>query len=105
MPEREKLFEQFPPVSSAEWMDRIKADLKGADFNSAMVWKTSMGFDVLPFYRQEDIKELRYIKSPPGESPFIRGKKISGKWRIRQDIVVSDYAEANRKAVRLTENG
>ena len=106
MPEREKLFEQFPPVSSKEWMDRISADLKGADFSSRLVWKTDMGFDVMPFYRQEDITELKYIDSLPGQSPFIRGKKLSGNnWRIRQDIKVTDYAEANLKAIRLIESG
>jgi methylmalonyl-CoA mutase len=26
---KEKLFEQFPPVSTREWMDKINADLKG----------------------------------------------------------------------------
>ena len=105
MPEREKLFEQFPPVSTEEWMDKIKADLKGADFNSRLVWKTGMGFDLMPFYRQEDIKELKYVNSLPGESPFIRGKKITDNWRIRQDIKVTDFTEANHKAIRLTESG
>ena len=27
---REKLFEQFPPVSTAEWKAKVEADLKGA---------------------------------------------------------------------------
>ena len=106
MPEREKLFEQFPPVSTEEWMSRIKADLKRADFNSRLVWKTGMGFDVMPFYRHEDIKKLKYINSLPGESPFIRGKKAGdNNWRIRQDIKVTNYTEANHKAIRLTESG
>jgi len=32
MPDKEKLFEQFPPVSTEEWMNRVKEDLKGRDF-------------------------------------------------------------------------
>jgi methylmalonyl-CoA mutase len=39
MNKREKLFEQFPPVSRSEWMEKIKNDLKGADFNKTLVWK------------------------------------------------------------------
>ena len=70
-----KLFEQFPPVSSEEWMEKIRADLKGADFNKKMVWKTAEGFDVMPFYRKEDIENLWFVNSLPGEFPFVRGTK------------------------------
>ena len=28
-----KLFDQFPPVSTEEWMEKVTADLKDADFN------------------------------------------------------------------------
>ena len=44
MSKQEKLFEQFPPVSTKEWMDKIITDLKGADFNKKLVWKTDEGF-------------------------------------------------------------
>ena len=40
--EKRKLFEQFPPVAT-RWMDRITSDLKGADFNRKLVWKTNEG--------------------------------------------------------------
>ena len=55
MANQKRLFDQFPPVTKKEWMDKITADLKGADFNKKLVWKTNEGFDVLPFYRREDI--------------------------------------------------
>ena len=29
---KEKLFSDFSPVSTQEWMDKIPVDLKGADF-------------------------------------------------------------------------
>lgn len=105
MAKSEKLFEQFPPVSTKEWMDKITADLKGADFNKKLVWKTIEGFDVLPFYRQEDLAKLKYIDSLPGEFPFLRGKKINNSWRIRQDIEVTDYPAANEKALKILANG
>lgn len=106
MPDRKKLFAEFPPVSTGEWMEKIKADLKGADLLNKLVWKTNMGFDLFPFYRSEDIEGLKYIDLLPGKAPFIRGKKLlNNNWKIRQDIKVTDYHDANRKAVRLTENG
>ena len=40
-------------------MDKITADLKGADFNKKFVWKTGEGFDVMPFYRKEDLESLK----------------------------------------------
>ena len=39
MVKKEKLFEQFPPVTTKEWMDKIHADLKGADFNKNLSGK------------------------------------------------------------------
>ena len=62
MVKKEKLFDQFPPVTTKEWMDKIHADLKGADFNKKLVWKTNEGFDVNPFYRMEDIENLHVYK-------------------------------------------
>jgi methylmalonyl-CoA mutase len=106
MNNKEKLFDQFPPVSTKEWMDKIAADLKGADFGKNMIWKTSAGLDLMPFYRAEDIENLRYIGTLPGEFPYIRGKKISGNsWKIRQNLTVKDYKAANKKAVEILMKG
>ena len=52
---KEKLFDQFPPVSTEEWMKKVTADLKGADFNKKLVWRTNEGFNVKPMYRAEDM--------------------------------------------------
>lgn len=72
---REKLFSDFPEVTTQEWMDRIQTDLKGADYEKKLVWKTNEGFNVRPFYRREDLEELKTIDSLPGEFPYLRGNK------------------------------
>ena len=41
---KEKLFSDFPGVSTEAWMEKITADLKGADFEKKLVWKTNEGF-------------------------------------------------------------
>ena len=106
MPEKEKLFDQFPPLSKQVWLDKINDDLKGADFSEKLVWKTNEGFGVLPFYTQEDIEKLKYIDSVPGEFPYLRGSKTTDNaWRIRQDIAVRDYSEANSRALKLLSGG
>jgi methylmalonyl-CoA mutase len=103
---KEKLFDQFPPVTTKEWLDKIHADLKGADFNEKLIWKMSEGLEVKPFYRKEDIKNLPFINTLPGEFPYVRGTKIkNNNWRIRQKVEVSDYSEANQIALTLLKKG
>ena len=106
MEQKEKLFEQFPPVTTKEWMDKINIDLKGADFNKKLVWRTNEGFDVQPFYRMEDIDNLMYINSLPGEFPYLRGTKVeNNNWLVRQNIEVTNYSIANRKALTIMMKG
>ncbi len=101
-----KLFEEFPPVSTRQWMDKVTADLKGADFNRKLVWKTNEGIDVQPFYRAENLENLEYLNSLPGEFPFVRGnKKNNNDWLVRQSIAVTDFAEANKKALNYLMKG
>ena len=106
MTKQEKLFEQFPPVSTEAWMDKINTDLNGADFNKKLIWKTNEGFEVKPFYRREDIAGLPYIATLPGEFPYIRGtKKKDNDWLIRQNIDVEDYPLANKKVLDILMKG
>lgn len=103
---KEKLFSEFPPVSTEEWLEKVTADLKGGDFEKKLVWKTNEGFKVQPFYRASDIEGLKSTDALPGEFPFLRGnKKSDNSWLVRQSIVVTDFKEANAKAVKLTEKG
>ena len=102
---KEKLFTDFPPVSTEQWMEKVTADLKGADFEKRLVWRTNEGFKVMPFYRQEDIQNLKTTGSLPGEFPFVRGTKTSNKWFVRQEIEVTDVKEANRKALDILNKG
>lgn len=102
---KEKLFGQFPPISTAEWKDKVIADLKGADFDKKLVWRTNEGFNVQPIYRAEDIVGLKTTDSLPGEYPYVRGTKCDNEWLIRQDIFVENPQEANRKALDLLNKG
>jgi methylmalonyl-CoA mutase len=106
MEQKERLFDQFPPVSTKDWMDKITTDLKGVDFNKKLVWKTNEGFDVMPFYRKEDVENLAYINTKPGSFPYLRGTKTENNdWLIRQNIEVTNYSEANRKALTILMKG
>ncbi len=87
-------------------MEKITADLKGADFSRKLVWKTREGFDVMPFYRQEDVEKLNFKNSLPGDFPFVRGDRVNhNTWLVRQDISVTDFKEANNKALDILMKG
>ena len=103
--QREKLFTDFPPVSTEEWMEVVTKDLKGADFQKRLVWRTKEGFNVNPFYRAEDIEGFKALDNLPGQFPYVRGTKKDNNWYVRQEIKVEDFAEANKKALVLLEKG
>jgi methylmalonyl-CoA mutase len=106
MVQNERLFDLFPPVTTEEWLGKINADLKGADFNKKLIWKTAEGFDVKPFYRKEDVENLLYINTLPGQFPYLRGTKVNNNnWLIRQNIKVTDYSKANRKVLSILMKG
>ncbi len=39
---------EFPPVTTAEWKAEILKDLKGADYEKRLVWRTDEGIAVRP---------------------------------------------------------
>jgi methylmalonyl-CoA mutase len=101
-----KLFSDFPPVSTEQWEEKIIEDLKGADYEKKLVWKTPEGVSVKPYYRGEHISALPFLRTLPGNYPFVRGNKtFDNSWEIRQCIDVSGLNEANRIAVNALAKG
>ena len=88
------LFKEFDPVSSKAWKQKIQVDLKGADYNDTLIWKTNEGIDVKPFYHADEFKVLPEISSSK-----------STEWKICQSILVNDAKEANLKAIEAIESG
>ena len=96
------LLADFPAISTQEWKDKIITDLKGADFEKKLVWRTPEGFNVQPFYRQEDLHGLKTTTSAPGQFPYVRGTRTNNVWAIRQNLVVGRNArKANAKALDI----
>lgn len=94
-----KLFEEFPPVTKQAWIEKAKADLKGADFDKKLVWNTYEGFAVQPFYTEEDLAAIQPFadavaavqKTQPGWIAHVRitereAKAIDNKiqWAVNQ---------------------
>ena len=83
---KEKLFDMFSPVTTEEWKAKITTDLKGADFDRKLVWRTNEGFNVQPFYRLEDLSKLSHLGSLPGEYPYVRGTRADNDWLVAQAV-------------------
>lgn len=101
----EKLFDQFPGISYEEWRAKVEADLKGADFEKKLVWRTNEGFNVQPIYRAEDIADLKTTDSLPGEFPYVRGTRTDNDWLTRQEIIADTPEEANAIALDVLTKG
>lgn len=102
---KERLFDQFPQTSYQEWRAKVEADLKGADFNKKLVWRTNEGFDVQPVYRAEDIASLETTKSLPGQFPYVRGTRDNNDWLTRQNIIADSATAANEIARDVLTKG
>ncbi|MCT4628713.1 methylmalonyl-CoA mutase subunit beta [Winogradskyella sp.] len=88
------LFKGFEGVSSKAWKQKIQADLKGADYNDTLIWKTNEGIDVKPFYHSDEFETLAETSTSKATE-----------WKICQTIEVIDTKEANAKAINAIERG
>ena len=102
----EKLFAEFPAVTTEQWEEVITKDLKGADYDKKLVWKTIEGFNVRPYYRAENLADIKFRDTLPGQFPFVRGTKKSNEWLIRQDFCACEnLEEANKLALDALMKG
>lgn len=92
---QKQLFADFPEITTKAWEEKIKADLRGADYNKKLIWKSDEGIHVKPYYREEDLDSLTYLDHlgqlrAPGSAP--------NGWIICQDIYTSaDTREINER--------
>jgi len=97
------LFDEFPDIPTEEWEARIRADLKGADYRKKLVWNPEEGIHVNPYYREEDLRNLEYLRQAgslkkPGTAP--------NSWLICQDVELkNDAGESNRRIREALKGG
>ncbi len=105
MSQTQKLMAEFPAVSTEKWESVITADLKGADYDKKLVWKTLEGFSVRPYYRAEDLSKINFLDAKPGCFPYVRGTKACNCWKVSQTVEVSCAKEANATAKNYLSRG
>ena len=102
---KQQLFGEFPAVTTEQWESVITADLKGADYERKLVWRTDEGFNVRPYYRAENLEGIKFLGTASGQFPYVRGVCKNNKWRIHQTVGVKCPAEANATALKLLASG
>lgn len=91
MPHRPNLFEEFPPVSKAEWLEKIKQDLKGKAIES-LNWQVGT-LDISPFHHlDERLEHSPGLNAPAG-------------WLMAEDIPAHDLIHASKLAHRALDRG
>ena len=89
----ENLFDEFGPVSSKLWKQKIQYELKGADYNATLVWESPEGIKVKPFYHIDEAKDP--ITAAHKTQPF----------KIGQDIFVRDVDKSAARAISTLKRG
>ena len=92
--ENKRLFSEFQPVSSKQWKQQIQFDLKGADYNQALVWESAEGVKVKPFYNSDDTAHLNF-----------EVKTKTSDFKILQNIFVHDVIKSNLRAKDVLKRG
>lgn len=88
------LFSEFNPVTAKAWKQKIQVDLKGADYNNTLIWKSPEQIHVKPFYNSEDLKPETY-------SPNTKATT----WTINEHVYVNNETSANNKAQSALKKG
>lgn len=103
MESKKHLFSDFPDVSTERWEEKIKADLKGADYERKLIWQSDEGIHVKPYYRSEDLQGLAYLDTIGG---LRFGSDTPNGWTICQDIVPGrDTGLANERIKAALKGG
>jgi methylmalonyl-CoA mutase len=94
-----RLREEFPAPTYEEWVKVVEEDLKGAEFDKKLLWKTPEGITVKPIYTRKDLEGTSSTGNLPGFAPFLRGTDLLGNvrypWQVRQDLMLAAPEDVN----------
>jgi methylmalonyl-CoA mutase len=87
------LFEDFDPVSSKQWKQKIQFELKGADYNETLIWNSPEDIKVKPFYHHDEFTKAAPVKTKASE------------FKICQNIFVFDIEKSIERALDTLNRG
>ena len=88
-----KLFDDFDPVSSKQWKQKIQFELDGADYNQTLIWNSPEDIQVKPFYHGDEFKGVAKVQTKASE------------FKICQNIFVQDLTKSNTRALDSINRG
>ena len=88
------LFSEIEQVSAKQWKQKIQVDLKGADYNDTLIWKSLEGIDVKPFYHKDDFNDA--FTKIPGQP---------NDWSIIQQVFIDDETISNHLIIDALSRG
>ncbi|MEY3000882.1 MAG: hypothetical protein RL648_1096, partial [Verrucomicrobiota bacterium] len=103
----ERLLEEFPPHTYADWREAAEALLKGRDFEKALRTRTTEGIVLEPLYMGEVVERL--VAGVPGLGSRVRGSRVSGYlekgWLVSQELSAPTPEELNAVALEALQGG
>ena len=99
-----ELFSDFQSPSKQDWIDKIKTDLKGKDFNTSML--NTYGIEELEIWSQHHRSNSNTDQQTPGSGSFKRGNRTENNdWEIVATLPVSEPKAMNRFALDFLMKG
>ncbi|MDL2143141.1 methylmalonyl-CoA mutase subunit beta [Flavobacterium tructae] len=87
------LFDDFSPISSKQWKQKIQFELDGADYNQTVIWNSPEDIQVKPFYHTDEFTKAATVKT-----------QVSN-FKICQNIFVYDIDKSIQRAINTLERG
>ena len=87
------LFDDFNPISSKQWKQKIQFELKGADYNETLVWNSPEDIQVKPFYHKDELNKTYSVTTKATE------------FEICQNIFVYDVEKSIERAINTLNRG
>lgn len=87
------LFQDFNPISSKQWKQKIQFELNGADYNKTLIWNSPEDIQVKPFYHKDEFQGTSNVNTKASE------------FRICQNIFVHDLEKSNLRAIESINRG
>ncbi|KAF2509164.1 methylmalonyl-CoA mutase [Flavobacterium zhairuonense] len=87
------LFEDFNPISSKQWKQKIQFELEGADYNQTVIWNSPEDIQVKPFYHIDEFTKSATVETHASD------------FKICQNIFVHDIEKSIKRANNTLERG
>ena len=87
------LFDDFNPISSKQWKQKIQFELDGADYNQTVIWNSPEDIQVKPFYHSDEFTKAANVNTQASD------------FKICQNIFVFDIEKSIERALNTLERG